>query len=503
MSLKNCTILFAFFLFICLCSCKVEDINQIEQPIFSPIAGEVDYRTPITISCNTTGATIYYTTNGDDPTIDSIEYSDTNKPLITGNITIKAIAVKENMEDSVISESSYTIAVRDTDVITITDKGNYYEVIIDYTKDATRFEIGVEYYKEIIKVLPNFESLIDSYFAYRCNNNAIAYNIIISRIADFIPQIKQDYIAEIDGLALEVSGGVKDVMDDRKLSRNEVYALNLVTDVGREHQCSFVSAFGTYSETGNTIVGRNLDWSGGDENQLPQLQCVTIYKNNDRSICTIGYLGYMAVVTGFNNEGIFASILDAPTENPYSSIDKHSYVFDLREALENYDNIDSIYNYMLDRNYAYGHLISISDSNESKILENDLVSTPELRTYDSTLHPGVTWSLTDAICSVNAFMLNGKHDNFTNVGGNVSRWNDFETQLINQAPLISVSEIKKIISYDGSDGVPGYSDIYNLGTQQTVVFQPHNLSLEVAFHPKDQMNPYPNPIFETVSVSFD
>lgn len=75
-------------------------------PTFSPAAGAVVSGTTVSIS-STEGSTIYYTTNGENPTINSNEYSD---PIeIAEATTIKAFAVKEGYNDSEIATAEYTI----------------------------------------------------------------------------------------------------------------------------------------------------------------------------------------------------------------------------------------------------------------------------------------------------------------------------------------------------------------------------------------------------------
>ena len=62
----------------------------------------------ISITCDTEGATIYYTTNGSNPTTSSTEYTG----LLTENVsgkTIKAIAVKSGMVNSSIASGSITL----------------------------------------------------------------------------------------------------------------------------------------------------------------------------------------------------------------------------------------------------------------------------------------------------------------------------------------------------------------------------------------------------------
>jgi hypothetical protein len=84
----------------------------VETPTFSPAGGEVQEGATVSIACATEGATIYYTTNGTTPTIESTKYTD----AITVNsaMTIKAIAVKEgNYTDSEVASASYTIKARE------------------------------------------------------------------------------------------------------------------------------------------------------------------------------------------------------------------------------------------------------------------------------------------------------------------------------------------------------------------------------------------------------
>ena len=80
---------------------------KVVTPKFSPAAGEVEANTEVTITCDTEGATIYYTTDGSDPTTSS-----TNGTAVTidSKKTIKAFAVKEGYRDSDIATAVYTIA---------------------------------------------------------------------------------------------------------------------------------------------------------------------------------------------------------------------------------------------------------------------------------------------------------------------------------------------------------------------------------------------------------
>ena len=63
---------------------------SVSKPTFSPSAGNIDKNATVTISCSTSGAEIYYTTDGSEPSKGSTKY--TSAITITADITIKAIA---------------------------------------------------------------------------------------------------------------------------------------------------------------------------------------------------------------------------------------------------------------------------------------------------------------------------------------------------------------------------------------------------------------------------
>lgn len=79
-----------------------------DTPTATPEAGEVASGATVALASATVGATIYYTTDGSDPAIGSMIYSD---PIaVYAPTTIKAIAVKAGLANSAILSAAYTIA---------------------------------------------------------------------------------------------------------------------------------------------------------------------------------------------------------------------------------------------------------------------------------------------------------------------------------------------------------------------------------------------------------
>jgi len=81
--------------------------TQVAAPTLSIGTGTYTTEQEVEITCETDGVNIYYTTNGDEPTTSSAEY--TAAIDITSTTTLKAIAVKDGLTNSEVSEATYTL----------------------------------------------------------------------------------------------------------------------------------------------------------------------------------------------------------------------------------------------------------------------------------------------------------------------------------------------------------------------------------------------------------
>ncbi|MBN1808789.1 MAG: chitobiase/beta-hexosaminidase C-terminal domain-containing protein [Planctomycetes bacterium] len=90
--------------------CGLSTPDKAAAPVFDVPGGTYNDDVAVTITCATSGATIYYTTDGADPTDQSTEYV---APVpVSGDgtsFTLKAIAVKPDWNDSSITQASYAI----------------------------------------------------------------------------------------------------------------------------------------------------------------------------------------------------------------------------------------------------------------------------------------------------------------------------------------------------------------------------------------------------------
>ena len=83
------------------------NLPQTATPTFSPLAGTYTAAQSVTISDATSGATIYYTTNGTTPTASSTKY--TGAIAVSSTETIEAIATETGYSNSAVATAAYTI----------------------------------------------------------------------------------------------------------------------------------------------------------------------------------------------------------------------------------------------------------------------------------------------------------------------------------------------------------------------------------------------------------
>lgn len=81
--------------------------TQVATPTFNPAAGTYSSAQSVSISDTTSGASIYYTTNGTTPSTSSTQY--TTPITVSSTETINAIAAASGMTNSAVASATYTI----------------------------------------------------------------------------------------------------------------------------------------------------------------------------------------------------------------------------------------------------------------------------------------------------------------------------------------------------------------------------------------------------------
>ncbi|TFG61157.1 MAG: hypothetical protein E4H36_10895, partial [Spirochaetales bacterium] len=113
--------------------------ETVAAPIFTPDAGYYTSAQTISVSSATEGARIYVTTDGSEPTAASPAY--TGPITLAGSATLKAIAVKDGMTGSGVTEATYAMD-EDSPVVSITGVAEGAVVIGDCSLSAEASDTG-------------------------------------------------------------------------------------------------------------------------------------------------------------------------------------------------------------------------------------------------------------------------------------------------------------------------------------------------------------------------
>src|SRR6266566_57687 len=107
--------------------------QQVATPTFSPGGGTYTGSVTVTINDATSGATIYYTTNGSTPTTSSAVYS--GALTFTQTTTLKAMAAANGMSNSGVASATYTIQQQQVATPTFSPGGGTYTGSVTVTID--------------------------------------------------------------------------------------------------------------------------------------------------------------------------------------------------------------------------------------------------------------------------------------------------------------------------------------------------------------------------------
>lgn len=124
-------------------------IKTVTTPKSNVASGSmVEKGTAITLSCETVGATIYYTLDGSCPceNTDARKVYDGNPIIINENVTIKAIAMAPNMYESDVAEFTYIVDATGINDINVNDQIQIYPLPI---KDKVNIYAGEKIIKSV------------------------------------------------------------------------------------------------------------------------------------------------------------------------------------------------------------------------------------------------------------------------------------------------------------------------------------------------------------------
>jgi len=376
-------------------------------------------------------------------------------------------------------------------------QNTYYLVTINLA-GLSHKEMGRMYAEKIRHVMPAYDTVMDALMKDQFDmlkQAGLTFEVVRDRAIALEQQVQPEYRDEIEGMA-SVFSGAKDEPGDGLFSRNEFLVWQFYADVVRPTQCSASAAFADASASGNTIVGRNLDWYALKDNSLAKIHAITLIHNGGKSIACVNFLGQLTPVSGFNDHHVFGAILDCETGAAYPPVKgKRSYHFDLRYGLENDSTTAGLAGFMKDKDYTFNHLIFLADEHSAGVLEDNIGSKARsLRTPSSKVRPGAEWGILNTFATVNDNRLPGNFVENPESPSNLKRWASLKSQYSSQlrSGRIDIEKMKLIAGFPSTDGNAKSSGaLFRSGdhvpTLQSIILRMDTYELWVAFAPQGKL----------------
>ncbi len=378
---------------------------------------------------------------------------------------------------------------------------HYYDVTLDY-ENGTPEEVGKAYAATVLEAYPEYEEVMEPYIYENIKavypNMGGQYNFLNDRLTALFDSLPESYREELASYADAISEGETGFSQNGQISYEEAVLLQMVPDALRGTACSALSLWGDKTVTGDRITYRSLEWRLGSKNQMCTAHAVVHMKNGEKTITSLNVLGLLDIVSAVNNDGVFVGILDVGLGGTYKFEDKKCYTYELRYALEEFDNATELGNYMVDNsgNFTFCHNIIISDENNSYCAE-DAVKTVQdngqaystLRDADTPLLEGLNWDSNDSLCVVNSFASEGNRDGFSNNSFNAVRFEKYNTWVSAQDKF-SVADVKNMVTQEKRDEIE-IAKVRPDNVYQQIIVDYNTKSIQVAFTGTEGVTDYP------------
>ena len=369
---------------------------------------------------------------------------------------------------------------------------SYYDVTLDYEK-GDRASVGKAYGTLIREQMPDYIDIMEPYvyenirMAYDGNYTEAA---VEAREKILFNSYRPEYKEEIAAFAEGISGGTHGIKEDGILSYEEAVLAQMIPDALRPTCCSALSLWGSKTTTGDRITLRNLEWNLGSDNQMGKIHAVTHMKNGERSLTAISVLGLLDIISGINDDGVFAAILDVGSSQheAYVCEGRKCYTMELRFALEEYSTARGLGEFMVSEsgNYTWCHNLIITDKNDSFCAEDCVSQVVEsgmgksiLRDCNTPILKGLSWDSPDSLCVVNSFASAGNQDGFSGSYSNIIRFAKYN-EWVKAKDKFSPKDVKDLITQETVEQY-AVQNVHGAGSAQLILVDYHTGTVQVAF----------------------
>ena len=342
-------------------------------------------------------------------------------------------------------------------------------------------QIGLEIGRQSKLIFPDIERRYDTHLAKTFNQTQFEH-ILRDRLPQLLTQLDKSYQEEIKGVMGSWSTVNTNKLGDGQLSTDEYFVLNLLPDIGLIPNGSGFGVYGNAAKEGQTFVGRNTDWESTPE--LRSLQAITVYHYDDKQIVNIGFTGIVSVLTGFNDQGLFLSYLNAEPYSPYtrtynttlkspSNGTSHTDIFEVRKTLETSNTLQQATRHLSAKTFKTANNILMADKKNIQVLEYPANSKARIRRWNSQTQTNKPWEAKQQIAVVDCHVLSSLADNCLE-SKDTYRWYRLRelAQFSPQHPAQD-TDLSNILFDTKNDG----NEIFNSQTLNSVIFSPKNNNL--------------------------
>lgn len=330
-------------------------------------------------------------------------------------------------------------------------------------------QIGTFIGTELKKKFPDLEKQYDTYL------NALVstpqFKQLLPQIKNLKAVIKPVYQDEVNAIASAWQLSTQNNLGDGKLSIDEFWLLQLLADLTEINKGSAFAVANRKDH--NPIAARNVDWKNSDA--LKSLQTITIYHyEDDRTVVNIGFAGLVSVINGFNDQGLFVSLMDASElETLKPNLVQHAASFALRDVLENMNRILPATQELAQKIYSRSLQILLADQEDVAVLEQPVGKTGRVRDSNGITVNNTEWHNNMPLAIVNCFVLKDSPRNCYQYKDyyRLGRFAQLTKKLDEQN--VSVSDVMAIMQ----DQVNIRQAIFNEDTLQSIIFTPKDRML--------------------------
>ncbi len=413
------------------------------------------------------------------------------KPIGNMNTTEVMEYANEGSTANVLSEFSTADGV-----CTVKVTEAFFDITLD-EENATPFEAGKAYGEAINTIYPDYGASLEPYLFENIKgafpNIEDDYTPVETRMQALFDSIEPQYQQEIQGLAEGMGISTRGIKPDGILSVEELMIAQMVPDCLRNTACSGLALWGDKTDTSDMIGVRCLEWALGSDNSMCKIQTVLRIKNKEKSITVFSFLGVMDVISGVNDNGVFAGMLDMYTDQRFVYEGKKCYSFAIRHALEEFETAKEVGEYLVSEspNFTFSHNVMITDGKEAYCAEDACGEAIQngkaaaiLRDCDTPLMEDLSWDSPDSLCIVNSYVTKGNYDFMSGVEVNVIRFAKYN-QWVKEKDSFDVKDVKNMMTKEKTDvdlfGLPIVQNVHRDNLTQMIILDYHNGSVQVAF----------------------